>query len=103
MAFSFENKKSLGGNIWNVVPIDARKAELVSQRFALPLAVARIVAARGVLHDDVPNFINPILQNLMPDPFFLKDMVKAAQKIAEAIVQKQKITIIGYYIDDGAY
>ena len=102
VAFSFENKKSLGGNIWKVVPIDERKAELVSQRFALPLAVARIVAARGVLPDDVPNFINPKLQNLMPDPFCLKDMEKAAQKIAEAIVQKQKIAIIGDYDVDGA-
>ena len=102
MAFSFENKKSLGGNIWKAVPVDERKAELVAQRFALPLAVARIVAARGILPDDVPNFINPKLQNLMPDPFCLKDMEKAAQRIAEAIVQKQKIAIIGDYDVDGA-
>lgn len=102
MAFSFENKKSLGGNIWKAVPVDERKAELVAQRFALPLTVARIVAARGILPDDVPNFINPKLQNLMPDPFCLKDMEKAAQRIAEAIVQKQKIAIIGDYDVDGA-
>ena len=81
MAFSFENKKSLGGNIWKAVPVDERKAELVAQRFALPLAVARIVAARGILPDDVPNFINPKLQNLMPDHFCLKDMEKEAQRI----------------------
>lgn len=102
MALSFENKKSLGGNIWKAVPVDERKAELVAQRFALPLAVARIVAARGILPDDVPNFINPKLQNLMPDPFCLKDMEKVAQRIAEAIVQKQKIAIIGDYDVDGA-
>ena len=102
VAFSFENKKSLGGNIWKAVPVDERKAELVAQRFALPLPVAKIVAARGILPDDVPNFINPKLQNLMPDPFCLKDMAKAAQRIAEAIMQKQKIAIIGDYDVDGA-
>ena len=102
MAFDFENKKSLGGNIWKAVPVDERKAELIAQRFALPLPVARIIASRGIPVDDVANFINPKLQNLMPDPFCMKDMEKAAKRIAEAIVKKQKVAIIGDYDVDGA-
>ncbi|MFR5949515.1 MAG: single-stranded-DNA-specific exonuclease RecJ [Alphaproteobacteria bacterium] len=102
MAFDFENKKSLGGNIWKAVPVDERKAELIAQRFALPLPVARIIASRGIPVDDVANFINPKLQNLMPDPFCMKDMEKAAKCIAEAIVKKQKVAIIGDYDVDGA-
>ena len=90
MAFAFENKKSLGGNIWKAVPVDERKAELIAQRFVLPLPVARIIASRGIPVDDVANFINPKLQHLMPDPFCMKDMEKAAKRIAEAIVKKQK-------------
>ncbi|MBP3417916.1 MAG: single-stranded-DNA-specific exonuclease RecJ [Alphaproteobacteria bacterium] len=102
MAFDFENKKSLGGNIWKAVPVDERRAELIAQRFALPLPVARIIASRGIPVDDVANFINPKLQNLMPDPFCMKDMEKAAKRIAEAIVKKQKVAIIGDYDVDGA-
>jgi single-stranded-DNA-specific exonuclease recJ len=102
VAFDFENKKSLGGNIWKAVPVDERKAELIAQRFALPLPVARIIASRGIPVDDVANFINPKLQNLMPDPFCMKDMEKAAKRIAEAIVKKQKVAIIGDYDVDGA-
>ncbi|MFR7963217.1 MAG: single-stranded-DNA-specific exonuclease RecJ [Alphaproteobacteria bacterium] len=102
MAFDFENKKSLGGNIWKAVPVDERRAELIAQRFALPLSVARIIASRGIPVDDVANFINPKLQNLMPDPFCMKDMEKAAKRIAEAIVKKQKVAIIGDYDVDGA-
>jgi single-stranded-DNA-specific exonuclease recJ len=102
VAFDFENKKSLGGNIWKAVPVDERKAELIAQRFALPLPVARIIASRGIPVDDVANFINPKLQNLMPDPFCMKDMEKAAKCIAEAIVKKQKVAIIGDYDVDGA-
>jgi single-stranded-DNA-specific exonuclease len=102
VAFDFENKKSLGGNIWKAVPVDERRAELIAQRFALPLPVARIIASRGIPVDDVANFINPKLQNLMPDPFCMKDMEKAAKRIAEAIVKKQKVAIIGDYDVDGA-
>lgn len=67
-----------------------------------PLPVARIIASRGIPVDDVANFINPKLQNLMPDPFCMKDMEKAAKRIAEAIVKKQKVAIIGDYDVDGA-
>lgn len=84
------------------MPVDERKAELIAQRFALPLPVARIIASRGIPVDDVANFINPKLQNLMPDPFCMKDMEKAAKRIAEAIVKKQKVAIIGDYDVDGA-
>ena len=84
------------------MPVDERKAELIAQRFALPLPVARIIASRGIPVDDVANFINPKLQNLMPDPFCMKDMEKAAKCIAEAIVKKQNVAIIGDYDVDGA-
>ena len=84
------------------MPVDERKAELIAQRFALTLPVARIIASRGIPVDDVANFINPKLQNLMPDPFCMKDMEKAAKRIAEAIVKKQKVAIIGDYDVDGA-
>lgn len=84
------------------MPVDERRAELIAQRFALPLSVARIIASRGIPVDDVANFINPKLQNLMPDPFCVKDMEKAAKRIAEAIVKKQKVAIIGDYDVDGA-
>ena len=84
------------------MPVDERRAELIAQRFALPLPVARIIASRGIPVDDVANFINPKLQNLMPDPFCMKDMEKAAKRIAEAIVKKQKVAIIGDYDVDGA-
>ena len=102
MAFSFENVKSLGGNFWKATPADERKAEVISQRFVLPLLVSRIIASRGIELSDVGNFLNPKLQNLLPDPFVLKDMQKASQKIAQAIMEGRKIAIIGDYDVDGA-
>lgn len=102
MACNFENKKSLGGNIWKASAVDERKAELIAQRFALPLVVSRIIAARGIGVDDVQNFIEPKLQNLLPDPYCLKDMEKASSYIAQAVINKERIAIIGDYDVDGA-
>lgn len=102
MAFDFENTKSLNGCLWKVVPFDGRKAELLSQKFGLPPLVAQILAQRGIGADEAMAFLEPKIQSLMPNPFVLKDMEKASKRIAEAVIKKQKIAIIGDYDVDGA-
>lgn len=97
-----DSEKSLGGNLWKLSSCDERMAEAIAQRYDLPPLVARILNVRGIPIDDVPGFMDPRLQNLLPDPFCLKDMEKAALRITEAIVKKQKIAIIGDYDVDGA-
>lgn len=93
---------SLGGNLWKILNADERATELLVQKYNLPYIAARILALRGVMAEDVPGFLEPKIQVLMPDPAVLKDMEKAAVRIAEAVVKKQKIAIIGDYDVDGA-
>lgn len=102
MDFGIDNKKSLGGNIWKISPYDERQAEAASQRYHLFPLVSQILNIRGISLDEIPQFIEPKLQTLMPDPFSLKDMEKAAKRIAQAIINKEKIAIIGDYDVDGA-
>jgi single-stranded-DNA-specific exonuclease len=80
------DKKSLNGKLWKLKETDERKAELISQRYDLPFIVSRILASRDVPVDDVPNFIEPKLQNLIPNPYILKDLEKASKRIADAVV-----------------
>ncbi len=96
------NEKSLGGNLWKLLPADDRLSELISQRYNLPYLVSKIIASRGIAVEDVASFIEPKLQTLMPDPYCLKDMKKAAERIAQAIIKGEKIGIIGDYDVDGA-
>lgn len=96
------NDVSLGGNLWRIASVDERKAEMFAQKFNMPYIVAKILAMRQIEEKDVENFLNPKISNLMPDPFVLKDMQKAAERIAAAIIEKQKIGIIGDYDVDGA-
>ena len=93
---------SLGGKIWRLNQIDEGACVRVSESFNLPEYLAKILLARGVEFDEVENFLNPKLQNLMPDPYCLKDMKKAVERVATAIENKEKIAIIGDYDVDGA-
>lgn len=96
------NIKSLGGNLWKVASVDERLVDLLIQKYNLPYLVARVLALRGVAAEEVSCFLEPKLQVLMPNPSVLKDVEKAAARIADAIVNKQKIAIIGDYDVDGA-
>ena len=97
-----DNQKSLSGCLWRAMPYDERQAEVISQKCHIPLLLASIMSARGLSADSAEAYIVPKLQNLMPNPSVLKDMDKAAIKIAEAIIAGKKIGIIGDYDVDGA-
>ena len=72
----FDNVLSLSQHRWICQQTNENQAELLVQKLGLPYAVCRIMAARGVNDETAQNFIEPKLQNLMPDPSCLKDMDK---------------------------
>lgn len=93
---------SLGGNIWKSAAVDEEMAERMSLAYNLSPALAHLLCVRKIAFNEVNNFINPKLQNLMPDPYVLKDMQKAAERVAQAVENGEKIAIIGDYDVDGA-
>lgn len=77
----------------------------LSSQFRIPEWVARILANRMEHWSDrsidaVQRFLEPSLKHL-PDPFTLPDMDRAAERLAEAIVESQIIAIYGDYDVDG--
>ncbi len=97
-----ENQKSIGGNIWKIASVNERLVENISQRYNLPYLVAKLLVLRENTPESVPDFIEPKIQRLLPNPSCLKDMDKAAERIAEAVINHEKIAIIGDYDVDGA-
>lgn len=96
--------KSARGFQWRerLSPGGAKDATTISQRHGLPELLGRILAARGIAPDDVPVTLDPTIKALMPDPSTLVDMDKAAARIADAVVNGEKIAIFGDYDVDGA-
>lgn len=52
--------------------------------------------------EGAPEFVDPTLRNLMPDPATLNDMDNAAGRIADAIERRETVAIFGDYDVDGA-
>ncbi|MGX9147911.1 single-stranded-DNA-specific exonuclease RecJ [Mesorhizobium sp. 128a] len=74
----------------------------IAQGHGVPDIVARVLAGRGVTADQAERFLDPTIRNLLPDPASLTDMDKAATRIAEAVIAKEKVAIFGDYDVDGA-
>ncbi|MGP1394652.1 MAG: single-stranded-DNA-specific exonuclease RecJ [Inquilinaceae bacterium] len=93
---------SLTGRRWVEAPGDERLARALAQRHDLPEVVARILAARGVGLDAAADHLQPTLRAAMPDPSSLKDMDRAADRLARAIAGGETIAVFGDYDVDGA-
>jgi len=64
--------------------------------------VTQLLLARGVPHDDVERHRNPSLRAFLPDPSAFRDMDQAAERLAQAIVTGETLTVYGDYDVDGA-
>jgi single-stranded-DNA-specific exonuclease len=81
---------------------DEGTALAISQRYALPELLGRVLVARGLGLDDVPVALDPTVKALMPDPSTLRDMDVAAARLADAVARRESVAIFGDYDVDGA-
>lgn len=63
---------------------------------------APILAARGMAEEEVADFLSPTIRSLLPNPSFFKDMDPAADRLVDAIRNREKIAIWSDYDVDGA-
>lgn len=95
-------ERSLTGRRWQATGGDERLALTLSQRLSLPEVVGRVLAARDIGLEQAESFLFPTLRDLLPDPSHLKDMDKAAARVAQAVMDAEPVGIFGDYDVDGA-
>lgn len=95
-------ERSVTGRRWAARLADERAALAIAQRHGLPDAVCRLLAARDVALDDVPDFLEPTLRKFLPDPSHLKDMDAAVVRLVRAVRGGERIVVFGDYDVDGA-
>lgn len=94
--------QSVLGKKWAFTTTDERLSQAMAQAYGLPEMTARLLASRGIGFDQVQSFLNPSLKTSLPDPYVLKDMDKAATRIADAIMKNEQVAVFGDYDVDGA-
>lgn len=94
--------QSLSGRRWILRPCDDRSSLTLAQRIGVPEVVGRVMDGRGIGLDEAQNFLNPTLKDMLPDPDVLRDMDKAAGRLADAVTGAEGIAVFGDYDVDGA-
>ena len=89
---------------WNIRCLSAVEQELQQQlerELSISSAAARMLVVRGIqTADEARQFIRPSMDKLH-DPFLMKDMDKAVERLHKALTQGEKILIYGDYDVDG--
>ena len=89
---------------WNIRCLTAVEQEIQQQlehELNISSAAARMLVVRGIqTADEARAFVRPSLE-MLHDPFLMKDMDKAVERLHQAIIQGEKILIYGDYDVDG--
>ncbi|MFT4028230.1 MAG: single-stranded-DNA-specific exonuclease RecJ [Novosphingobium sp.] len=64
--------------------------------------IDQLLLARGVPADDLERHRTPSLREFLPDPSLFRDMDTAAERLAQAVLTRETITVYGDYDVDGA-
>lgn len=64
--------------------------------------LSQLLMTRGVEPEDIEKHAKPTMRAFLPDPSAFRDMDRAAERIAAAVVAGEKVTIYGDYDVDGA-
>ena len=102
-SFLFGVEQSVSGASW-IAPKKAKEnlKDLFKQEFDLTEAMSELLVNRNFNIEELSNFFDPKIKNLMPDPLVLKDMDKTINRLLKAILDKETIGIFGDYDVDGA-
>ena len=86
---------------WKILKADESKVADLHQSLKINPALCRILAEREFdTYDKTKAYFRPEL-NFLHDPFLMKDMDKAVQRILSAFEKKEKILVFGDYDVDG--
>jgi len=88
--------------LWNLKKQgDQNEVKHLSAALNVNMVIARLLVQRGIkTFNDAKTFFRPRLSDLH-DPFLMKDMDKAVERLELAIVNKEKVIIYGDYDVDG--
>jgi single-stranded-DNA-specific exonuclease len=82
---------------WRGAGTDGRDAG-----FAPDDLVTGLLLARGVAREALDDHRTPTIRGFMPDPSIFRDMERAAERLADAVVSREPMTVFGDYDVDGA-
>lgn len=91
--------RSLSGQTWQW---RSTSADARDPGFQPDDLVTQLLLARGATRETLEINRDPTIRGFMPDPSVFQDMEVAAERIARAVLEREKVTVFGDYDVDGA-
>lgn len=86
--------------VWSVAKVNKERAIAMASKLEIPPLLAMMLDIRGITkEEDVINFLQK--NKDFSDPFLMKDMDKAVERITTAVENGEKICVYGDYDADG--
>ena len=86
---------------WLPIPTDETAAQQLQKQLSVSPVFCRLLAQRGILtYDDAHRFFRPSLDQLH-DPFLMRDMDLAVERLEQAVRRGERILLYGDYDVDG--
>jgi len=96
------NTVSVKRKNWIPKEFNSEDIDYFKTNYFLDEIVAKLLSIRRIKKEEVKLFLEPLIKNILPNPFILKDMDKAIHRTLIAIKHGEKIGIFGDYDVDGA-
>ena len=96
------NSISVSGKNWISKEFSSSEIDFFKTNFFLDEIVAKLLSIRKIKKEEIKFFLEPLIKNILPNPYILKDMDKAIERSEKAIHNNHKIGIFGDYDVDGA-
>ncbi len=96
------NFQSVTGKKWVYKNYNNQDINFYKDNFFLDEIVSKLLAIRKIKKEELQNYLNPTIKNILPNPSSLKDMNKSIERTTNAIINNEKIGIFGDYDVDGA-
>lgn len=85
---------------WEIPELDRAKVKALSSQYGLPIFTSLLLTIRGITErEDIERFFS--YDRPLDDPFLIKDMKAAVDRIRKAVVSYEKICVYGDYDCDG--
>ena len=98
---AFGVARSFSGRRWQLASGDEAAARKLVESGLSPV-LSHLLAARGLTEETAPDYLNPTLKKLMPDPLVLAEMDRAVERVAAALAAGRRIALFGDYDVDGS-
>ena len=79
------NLDSVTGKNWILKKFNEEDIRYLKDNYYLDDITSRLLAIRKIKKDEVENYLNPSIKNILPNPLLLKDMDLAVKRSVKAI------------------